>query len=50
MKTEKPPKVTKPTLRKIFKESLTKLSSREILRKALDLESMAEIEGEVVRD
>ena len=46
MKTEKPPKVTKPTLRKkIFKESLTKLSSREILRKALDLESMAEIEG-----
>ena len=45
-KTEKPPKVTKPTLRKkIFKESLTKLSSREILRKALDLESMAEIEG-----
>lgn len=44
-KTEKPPKVTKPTLRKkIFKESLTKLSSREILRKALDLESMAEME------
>ena len=39
-------KTAKPTLRKkIFKESLTKLSSREILQKALDLESMAEIEG-----
>lgn len=44
-KTEKPPKVTKPTLRKkIFKKSLTNLSTREILQEALDLESMAEIE------
>jgi uncharacterized FAD-dependent dehydrogenase len=42
MKTTKSPK---PTLRKkIFKKSLTNLSTREILQEALDLESMAEME------